>query len=112
MLRYPGGPTSAVFSSLATSVPQNCLLRSALGAAPRELAVHDHTRQASNPVLLCPRCDVCLMHVMNFDVVVRSRNALDQIHRLVTCRATGGENLNLSPLTLGHLLDRSLRKPI
>jgi hypothetical protein len=44
------------------------------------------------------------MHVVNFDIVVRSRNALDQIHRLVTRRATGGENLNLSPLTLGHSL--------
>jgi hypothetical protein len=44
------------------------------------------------------------MHVVYFDVVVRARNALDQIHRLVTRRATGGENLDLSPLTLGHCL--------
>jgi hypothetical protein len=43
-----------------------------------------------------------LMHVMNFDVVVRARNAPDQVRRLVTRRATGSENLNLSPLTLGH----------
>jgi hypothetical protein len=42
------------------------------------------------------------MHVMNFDVVVRARNAPDQVHRLVTRRATGSENLNLSPLALGH----------
>jgi hypothetical protein len=56
----------------ANCFPQNCLLRSAPGAAPRELAVYDHTRQASNAALLCPRCDVCLMHVVNFDVVVRA----------------------------------------
>jgi hypothetical protein len=42
------------------------------------------------------------MHVVNFDVVGRARNALDQFHRLVTRRATGGENLYLSPLTVGH----------
>ena len=39
---------------------------------------------------------------MNLDLVGRARNALDQLHGLVTRRATGGENLNLSPLTLGH----------
>src|SRR5258708_19505337 len=54
----------------ANCFPQNCLVRAAPGAAPRELAVYDHTRQASNAVLLRPRCDVCLMHVVNFDVVV------------------------------------------
>src|SRR6266404_5569617 len=92
--------------------PQNCLVRSAPDAAPRELAVYDHTRQASNSVLLCPCCDVSLMHVVNFDVVVRARNALDQIHRLVTRRATSGENLNLSPLTLGHLLHSPLESQL
>src|ERR1700730_11056063 len=54
------------------------------------------------PCCFAPRCDVCLMHVVNFDVVVRARNAFDQIHRLIAHRATGGENLNLSALTLGH----------
>jgi hypothetical protein len=44
------------------------------------------------------------MHVMNFDVVVRARNAPDHIHRLVASRATGSENLNLSSLALGHAL--------
>jgi hypothetical protein len=53
-------------------------------------------------MLFCPRCDVRLMHVMNFDVVVRACNAPDQVHRLVTGRATGSENLNLSPFALGH----------
>ena len=46
----------------------------------------------------------------NHDIEIHDMHALDQIHR--PCRATGGENLNLSPLTLGHLLDRSLKKPI
>jgi hypothetical protein len=43
---------------------------------------------------------MCLMHVVNFDVVVRARDAPDQIHGLVTRRATSTENLNLSPF--GH----------
>jgi len=46
------------------------------GAATRKLAVDDHTRQASNSVLLCPNCNVSLMHVVNFDVVARARMRL------------------------------------
>jgi D-arabinose 1-dehydrogenase-like Zn-dependent alcohol dehydrogenase len=95
----------------ADCFPQNCLVRSASGAATRELAVYDHSRQASNPVLFCPRYDVRLMHVVNFDVVRRARNTLDQLHRLVTRRATGAENLNLSPLTLDHCFILLLGKP-
>jgi hypothetical protein len=83
-------------------LPQNDLIRSAPGAAACELAVDDHARQASDPVLFCPRCDVSLMHVVNFDVVGRSRDAPDQFHSLVAGRATRAENLNPFPLTLGH----------
>jgi len=50
------------------------------------------------------------VHVVNLDVVGRARNALDQLYRLVTRRAAGGENLNLSPLTLG-LAPFSFQKP-
>jgi hypothetical protein len=77
---------------------QNCLIRPPSSAAARELAVYDDTRQAPNAMLLCSRCDVCLMHVVNFDVVGRARNALHQIHRFVTRRATGSEDLNFFPL--------------
>jgi hypothetical protein len=38
----------------------------------------------------------CLMHVVNFNVVARSRNAPYEVHCLVTGEATGSENLNLS----------------
>jgi hypothetical protein len=55
------------------------------------------------------------MHVVNFDVVGRARNALDQIHRFVTGRAAGSEDLNLFPLTLGHcfilLFESQLERP-
>jgi hypothetical protein len=81
---------------------QDCLVRPAPSAAPSELAVYDDTREAPNSMLLCPCCDVRLMHVVNFDVVVCARNTPDQIHRLMTGRATSGKNLNFSPLTLGH----------
>jgi hypothetical protein len=50
------------------------------------------------------------MHVVNFNVVARARNAPDEIHCLVTGGATGSENLNLSSLTLGHA-SFSFRKP-
>jgi hypothetical protein len=74
------------------------------------MAVYDDTGEAPNSMLLCPCHDVCLMHVVNFDVVVCTRNTPDQIHRLVTGRATSGENLNLSSLTLDHA-SLSIRKP-
>jgi hypothetical protein len=50
------------------------------------------------------------MHVVNFDVVVCARNTPDQIHCLVTGRATSSKNLNLSSLILGHA-SLSIRKP-
>src|ERR1700738_3854342 len=87
---------SAVAGS-ADCFPQIDLVRSAPGAAIRELAVDNHARQALNPVLLCPHGDVGLVHVVNLDVVGRTCNAPDQLYGLVTGRATGGENLNLSP---------------
>jgi hypothetical protein len=88
--------------ALAQRFSQDCLIRPPSSAAARGLAVYDDTRQASNAMLLCSRCDVCLMHVVNFDVVGRARNALHQIHRFVTRRATGSEDLNFFPLSLGH----------
>jgi hypothetical protein len=94
----------------ADRLSQDCLVRPSPSAAPCELAVYDDTREAPNSMLLCPCCDVCLMHVVNFDVVVCACNTPDQIHRLVTGRATSSENLNLSPLTLGQA-SLSFRKP-
>src|SRR5271166_104315 len=82
--------------------PQNRFVRPPPSAATRELAVHDDTRQAPNSMLLCPGCHVCLMHVVNFDVMVRASYTSDELHCIVTRRATGTENLDLSPLTLGH----------
>jgi len=42
------------------------------------------------------------MHVVNFDIVRRSRNASDQFNRFSTDRASGTEYLYLSSLTLRH----------
>jgi hypothetical protein len=91
---------------------KNCFVRSAPSTAPRELTVDDHTRHAFNPVLLCPHCDVCLMHVVNCDVVGRARYTLDQVHRLVTRGATRGENLDLSSMTVGHWSILLLESPL
>jgi hypothetical protein len=98
----PNGAVAAPVSDQPIACLKNCLVRPSPSAASGELAVYDDTRQAANSMLFCPRCDVRVMHVMNFDVVVRARNAPDQVHRLVTRRATGTEDLNLSPLALGH----------
>jgi hypothetical protein len=77
---------------------QDGLVRATFGAASRELPVNYSTRQASNAVVLCPRRDVWLVHVKDFDIVGRARNALHQLDRLVARRATGGENLDLFPV--------------
>ncbi len=86
----------------ADRLAQNGLVGSSLGAAPRQLAVNDHARQTSDAVLFGSRRDVRLMHVMDFDVVVRAGNAPDQIDGFLTGRTTSSENFDLFSLTLNH----------
>ena len=94
----------------ADCLSQDCLVRPPPRAASCELAVYDDTRQAANSVLFCRRCDVRLMHVMNFDLVVRTCDPPDEVYGLVTCRATSGENLNFLSSTLRHV-SLSVSKP-
>jgi hypothetical protein len=81
-------------------LPQDGFIRSPPGAASRKCAIHDHTRQALNTVLLCSGCDMSLMHVENFDIVGRARDARNQVNRLAARRTSGGKNLDL--LLWGH----------
>jgi len=60
--------------------PQNCLVRSAGRRQHPASFRRRHTRQASNPVLLCPFALWWLMHVVYFDVVVRPAMRLRRFH--------------------------------
>jgi hypothetical protein len=53
-------------------------------------------------MLLGTCCDVRLLHVVNFDIVVGAGNAPHHIDGLAAGRATSRENLNPASLTLGH----------
>jgi len=95
-------PVGVDLGRLADCLLQNFFVRPTPRTAIRKLTVDDDTRHALNAVLLCSRRDMSLMHIVNFDVVRRARNALDHLHRLVTRRATGAEDLDLFPLCLSH----------
>src|SRR4051794_14175884 len=56
------------------------------GAAISELAVDDHRRDGANPVTLRPLGDVRLLHVVNLDLARVAREALHQVHRVITRR--------------------------
>jgi hypothetical protein len=79
---------------LAQCRSQRAFVRTALGAAARELPVNHDRRDAKNTVLCGSGSDLALVHVVDLDLVLSVCQFLHEFNGAFARRATGAEDFN------------------